>query len=148
VGAGVFGSWTALQLRESGRSVALVDGFGPGNPQSSSGGASRVIRMGYGADEIYTRWAMRSLADWKELFARAGRPRPLCEAQKALCHLSPVFVDFDDATWPVYAGLNLTLWAISVFVAIAVRTILSTRSNRAPDDWNSPKRRTLYFTFD
>jgi sarcosine oxidase len=70
VGAGVFGSWTALRLRESGRSVVLVDAFGPGNPKSSSGGASRVIRMGYGADEIYTRWAMRSLAAWQELFER------------------------------------------------------------------------------
>jgi glycine/D-amino acid oxidase-like deaminating enzyme len=67
VGAGAFGSWTALRLRESGRSVVLVDAFGAGNPKSSSGGASRVIRMGYGADEIYTRWAMRSLAAWKRL---------------------------------------------------------------------------------
>jgi sarcosine oxidase len=74
VGAGVFGSWTALRLRESGRSVTLVEAFGPGNPKSSSGGASRVIRMGYGADEIYTRWSLRSLAAWKELFARVGRP--------------------------------------------------------------------------
>lgn len=74
VGAGAFGSWIALRLRESGRSVVLVDAFGPGNPQSSSGGASRVIRMGYGPDEIYTRWSMHSLAAWKALFERAGRP--------------------------------------------------------------------------
>jgi len=75
VGSGVFGSWTALRLRQAGRSVALVEAFGPGNPKSSSGGASRVIRMGYGADEIYTRWAMRSLAAWKEfpdLFQHTG----------------------------------------------------------------------------
>lgn len=74
VGAGVFGSWTALRLRQSGRSVVLVDAFGAGNPKSSSGGASRVIRMGYGTDEIYTRWAVRSLAAWKELFAQVNRP--------------------------------------------------------------------------
>ena len=73
VGAGVFGSWTALRLRESGRSVALVDAFGPGNPNASSGGASRIIRLGYGADEIYTGWAMRSLGQWKALFARMGQ---------------------------------------------------------------------------
>jgi glycine/D-amino acid oxidase-like deaminating enzyme len=65
VGAGVFGSWSAKRLRESGRTVALVDAFGPGNAKSSSGGASRVIRMGYGADEIYTRWSMASLEAWK-----------------------------------------------------------------------------------
>jgi sarcosine oxidase len=74
VGAGAFGSWSALRLRESGRSVALVEMLGPGNPKSSSGAASRVIRMGYGADEIYTRWSLRSLAKWKELFARVNRP--------------------------------------------------------------------------
>jgi glycine/D-amino acid oxidase-like deaminating enzyme len=67
VGAGVFGSWTALRLRQAGRSVALVEALGPGNPKSSSGGASRVIRVGYGADEIYTRWSTRSLEAWKEL---------------------------------------------------------------------------------
>ena len=48
IGAGVFGAWTALQLRRSGRSVTLVDAFGTGNSRSSSGGASRVFRIGYG----------------------------------------------------------------------------------------------------
>jgi len=72
-GAGAFGAWSALRLRGSGRSVALVEAIGPGNPKASSGGSSRVIRMGYGADEIYTRWSMRSLSAWKELFDRAGR---------------------------------------------------------------------------
>ena len=61
-------------MRESGRTVALAEAIGPGNPQSSSGGASRIIRMGYSADEIYTQWARQSLADWKELFARMQQP--------------------------------------------------------------------------
>jgi sarcosine oxidase len=74
VGAGVFGAWTALYLRRSGRTVALFDAYGPGNSRSSSGGESRIIRMGYGADEIYTRWALRSLELWLELFQQAGRP--------------------------------------------------------------------------
>jgi sarcosine oxidase len=74
VGAGSFGVWSALRLRESGRTVALADAHGAGNPLSSSGGASRIIRMGYGADEVYTRWARRSLECWKDVFARVGRP--------------------------------------------------------------------------
>ena len=72
VGAGVFGAWTALRLRRSGRSVTLVDAFGAGNTRSSSGGASRVLRIGYGRDAIYSRWAQRSLDAWLELF-RDGR---------------------------------------------------------------------------
>lgn len=74
VGAGVFGAWTALDLTRSGRKVLLADAYGAGNNRSSSGGESRIIRMGYGADEIYTRWSMRSLVLWKELFVETGRP--------------------------------------------------------------------------
>jgi sarcosine oxidase len=74
VGAGVFGAWTALCLRRAGRRVALVDAYGPGNARASSGGESRLIRMAYGADELYTRWSMRSLEVWKEFFARTGKP--------------------------------------------------------------------------
>jgi sarcosine oxidase len=74
IGAGVFGAWTAYCLQNSGASVLLLDSFGPANARASSGGESRIIRMGYGADEIYTRWSMNALPKWKELFAQAGRP--------------------------------------------------------------------------
>lgn len=73
IGAGVFGAWTAHFLRRSGASVILLDGYGPANSRASSGGETRVLRMGYGPDELYTRWAMRSLPLWREFAARAGR---------------------------------------------------------------------------
>src|ERR1700731_690941 len=73
VGAGVFGAWTAHFLRRSGASVALLDAYGPANSRASSGGETRVIRMGYGPDELYTRWAMRSLRLWREFAERTGR---------------------------------------------------------------------------
>lgn len=68
VGAGVFGAWTAYRLQQAGRKVVLLDGYGPASSRASSGGETRVIRMGYGADEIYTRWAMRSLKLWQDFF--------------------------------------------------------------------------------
>ncbi|MFI4943323.1 MAG: FAD-dependent oxidoreductase, partial [Burkholderiales bacterium] len=74
VGAGVFGAWTAWQLRAAGRSVLLVDQYGPANARASSGGESRVIRMSYGPDETYTRFSWRSLAKWKAFFGEVGRP--------------------------------------------------------------------------
>jgi monomeric sarcosine oxidase len=73
IGAGVFGAWTAHFLRRSGASVILLDAYGPANSRASSGGETRVIRMGYGPDELYTRWAMRSLQLWREFAARIGR---------------------------------------------------------------------------
>ncbi len=71
-GAGVFGAWVALHLARRGKHVVLLDAYGPGHSRSSSGDESRIIRMGYGADEIYTQWSQRSLAQWKELFAATG----------------------------------------------------------------------------
>ena len=73
IGAGVFGAWTAYSLRRTRRSVVLIDAYGVGHVRASSGGESRVIRMGYGAEKIYTRWAIRSLDLWRQLFRETGR---------------------------------------------------------------------------
>jgi glycine/D-amino acid oxidase-like deaminating enzyme len=77
IGAGVFGVWTAYQLRRKGASVLMLDAYGPGNSRASSGGESRIMRLGYGPDEIYTRSAQRSLQLWLELFADLDSPAPL-----------------------------------------------------------------------
>jgi monomeric sarcosine oxidase len=69
VGAGVFGAWTAWHLARRGRRVLLADAYGPANARASSAGESRIIRMGYGADDLYTRWSQRSLVQWKEFFS-------------------------------------------------------------------------------
>ena len=74
IGAGVFGAWTAYRLRQSGKRVVLIDAYGAGNSRSSSGDESRIIRMGYGADEIYTRWAKRALQLWRDFFDRVNEP--------------------------------------------------------------------------
>ena len=72
VGAGVFGAWTAWHLCRAGKTVLLVDAWGAGHSRSSSGGESRILRLGYGADEIYTRMALRSLGMWKDFFRQTG----------------------------------------------------------------------------
>ena len=74
IGAGVFGAWIAYHLQRSGKTVVLLDAYGAANSRASSGGESRVIRMGYGADEIYTRWSMRSLTLWQEFFRHVEEP--------------------------------------------------------------------------
>jgi len=61
VGAGAFGSWIALLVVRSGFETTLIDQYGPANELSSSAGSSRIIRRAYGADEIYTLFAQRSL---------------------------------------------------------------------------------------
>src|ERR1700741_2044256 len=72
VGAGVFGVWTAWHLAKRKQRVLLAEAHGPAHARASSGGESRIIRMSYGADEIYTWWSQASLTQWKELFVAAG----------------------------------------------------------------------------
>src|SRR5256886_5166217 len=74
IGAGVFGAWTAWHLQRAGRRVLIVDAYGPANARASSGGESRVIRLFYGKDEIYTRMALASLRFWADLSRRAALP--------------------------------------------------------------------------
>jgi len=73
IGAGVFGAWTAHHLRRSGATVALLDAYGAANSRASSGGETRIIRLGYGRDELYTRWAMQSFPQWLDLSDRTGQ---------------------------------------------------------------------------
>jgi monomeric sarcosine oxidase len=99
VGAGVFGAWTAYQLQRSGKRVVLIDAHGPGHSRSSSGGESRIIRMGYGADEVYTRSALRALQLWKEFFEQVSEP---------LFHQTAVlWLAHDDDPYPVRSAETL-----------------------------------------
>jgi monomeric sarcosine oxidase len=106
VGAGVFGAWTAYQLQGSGQRVVLIEGHGPGHSRSSSGDESRIIRMGYGADEIYTRSAMRSLLLWQALFAQVS---------ERLFHQTGVlWLAHDNDPYPVQTAATLEKLAVSI----------------------------------
>lgn len=73
IGAGAFGAWTALHLREHGAKVTLLDAFGPGNARATSGGETRQIRVGYGDREMYSRWALEALNRWRVREQEFGR---------------------------------------------------------------------------
>ena len=73
VGAGAFGGWTALYLREMGHTVTLIDQYGPGNSRATSGGETRQIRAVYGEREIYTKWVLQAFDRWQAREAEWGR---------------------------------------------------------------------------
>ena len=93
IGAGVFGAWAAYHLQRAGRQVLLIDAHGPGNSRSSSGDESRIIRMGYGADEIYTRSALRSYQSWRELWERTAEP--------LFCRTGVLWLAHEDDPYPL-----------------------------------------------
>jgi sarcosine oxidase len=73
VGAGAFGGWAALCLRERGAKVVLVDLYGPGNARASSGDESRLIRASYGAHVAYSELAVRAVRLWLSRQDEMGR---------------------------------------------------------------------------
>jgi sarcosine oxidase len=72
VGAGVMGTWTALDARRGGRTVMLLDAYGAGHARATSGDQTRITRCSHGADALYTRWARDAVAGWRTLEAETG----------------------------------------------------------------------------
>jgi len=70
IGAGIWGTSTALELAKRGAKVTLIDQYGPGNSRSTSGDETRGIRSSYGdrAGEtglLWTRWAREAISRWR-----------------------------------------------------------------------------------
>jgi len=74
IGAGAFGGWTALYLRQMGARVTLVDAYGPGNSRSTSGDESRGIRSSYAERELWVRMASLAIERWKQWDHEWARP--------------------------------------------------------------------------
>ncbi len=70
IGAGIWGSSTALELAKRGERVTLVDIYGPANSRATSGDETRGIRSSYGDraanSELWTAWARRAITHWRE----------------------------------------------------------------------------------
>ncbi|TMA77314.1 MAG: FAD-dependent oxidoreductase [Deltaproteobacteria bacterium] len=64
-GAGVFGVTAAIELRERGHEVALIDPGPLPHPLAASTDISKVVRLEYGADERYTELAERAIEGWR-----------------------------------------------------------------------------------
>ena len=83
VGAGVLGACTALELVDRGWSVRIFDRFDLG---CASRAEARILRFSHGADEWYTRSAVRGVDGWRRLQRRTGRV--LVEERGALFFVS------------------------------------------------------------
>ena len=74
VGAGVFGVTAALELRRRGWRVTIVDPGPVPRPAAASTDISKVVRMDYGADELYTAMGEAALSGWDRWNATWGSP--------------------------------------------------------------------------
>lgn len=66
IGGGIFGITAAVELRDRGWAVTVLDQGRIPHPDAASTDISKVVRMDYGTDEIYTAMGERSLARWAE----------------------------------------------------------------------------------
>jgi len=79
VGAGVFGAVTALELRNRGYPVTLVDRGTVPHVDASSTDISKMVRMDYGRDVFYHELAEAALDGWDRW--NADWPAPLYHAE-------------------------------------------------------------------
>ena len=73
IGSGIWGACSAYFLNKEGCEVELYDMWGAGNSRSGSGGASRIIRLTYGDDKIYTELTNNSFKFWEKLSNNSER---------------------------------------------------------------------------
>ena len=66
VGAGINGVTSAIELRNRGHKVVLVDPGPLPHPLAASTDISKAVRAAYGPDEDYTALAERSIPIWRE----------------------------------------------------------------------------------
>ena len=73
-GAGVFGLSAALELRGRGYAVTVVDPGPVPHPLAASNDVSRMIRMDYGDDRLYSDLGAEAIEGWHAWNERRGRP--------------------------------------------------------------------------
>jgi sarcosine oxidase len=71
VGGGAMGTGAARHLAARGRSVVVVERFGFGHANGSSGGPTRIFRLMYQTRD-YVRLALQARPEWDELQEAAG----------------------------------------------------------------------------
>ena len=111
IGAGVFGAWTAWNLQRKGHEVLLLDAWGAAHSRASSGGETRLIRTEYAGNQLYTRWAWESLAEWHALSRR--HESPIFHEVGAL-YLYPKDSDEIDRSIAVQRALNIPIEKLAV----------------------------------
>ena len=73
-GAGIFGLSAALELRSRGYAVTVVDPGPVPHPLAASNDVSRMIRMDYGDDTLYSDLGAEAIEGWHLWNERRGRP--------------------------------------------------------------------------
>ncbi len=73
IGAGIFGLTAALELQDRGHRVTVADPGPVPHPLAASNDLSRMVRMDYGADGLYSDLAADAIKGWRLWNARWGR---------------------------------------------------------------------------
>lgn len=73
VGAGIFGLTAALELQHRGHQVTVADPGPVPHPLAASNDISRMVRMDYGVDGLYSSLAADAVDGWHRWNARWGR---------------------------------------------------------------------------
>ena len=125
-GAGIFGLSAALELRNRGYAVTVVDPGPIPHPLAASNDVSRMIRMDYGDDELYSDLGAKAIEGWHAWNAKRGKP---LYHEDGFLVLTSHSLGPDDVEKKSYDVLTATGWPLE-------RVNSETVAERFPQ-WNS-----------
>ena len=73
IGAGIFGLTAALELQQRGHQVTVADPGPVPHPLAASNDVSRMVRMDYGGDGLYSTLGAEAIEGWRRWNVRWGR---------------------------------------------------------------------------
>ncbi len=135
VGAGAFGLAAALELGGRGWRVTVLDQGAVPHPDAASTDISKVVRMDYGTDELYTDMARRAIAGWEAWNA---------QGERSLFHRDGFLILTREPDMPA-GGFEQTSFTLQTKRGIPLQRIRRTELAKRFPAWNAAHYGDGYF---
>ena len=113
IGAGIFGLTAALELQRRGHQVTIADPGPVPHPMAASNDVSRMVRMDYGGDGLYSSLGADSIEGWHRWNASWGRDLYHEDGLLITCSVPMVAGSFEQDSYSLLTGRGFPLEKLS-----------------------------------
>ena len=109
IGAGIFGLTAALELQQRGYQVTVADPGPVPHPLATSNDLSRMVRIDYGSDGLYTRLGVDAIDGWRRWNTAWGRDLFHEDGMLLLTSAPIIAGEFEQNSYDLLTGLGIPL---------------------------------------
>ena len=113
IGAGIFGLTAALELQQRGHKVTVADPGPVPHPLAASNDISRMVRMDYGADGLYSSLGADAIEGWHRWNDRWGRQLYHEDGLLLTCSVPMTSGTFEQDSYNLLTGRGFPLGKLS-----------------------------------